>query len=162
MLRVKMNLMIWRDRWAKFIELFGPRSVLSNNVTLYLRMGYPGWPKLFWTHPYKNPYIFRRNPYNPYNFRKTIHTIRTIFFLKNPYNPYIFLNQSVHFFKNPYIFFKNLYNQYNFRKKSHFWKKNIKIQFFIHCPLCSVHVRGFKLLQQESICKKLASYIYTN
>ncbi len=93
----------------------------------------------------------KNNPYNPYNF-----------FLKNPYNPYIFLNQSVHFFKDPYIFFKNLYNQHNFRKNPIFEKKHIKIQFFIHCLLCSVHVRGFKLLQQESICKKLASYIYTN
>jgi len=70
--------------------------------------------------------------------------------------------QSVHFFKNPYIFLKNLYNQYNFRKNPIFEKKHIKIQFFIHCLLCSVHLRGFKLLQQESICKKLASYIYTN
>ena len=64
-----------------------------------------GWPKLFW----KNPYIFRKNPYNLYNFRKK--SVQSVQFLKKTV-------QSIHFccWKNPYFFF-NPYNQYNFRKK---------------------------------------------
>ena len=59
--------------------------ITPTNPYLHLHTPLPtGWPKLFW----KNPFIYRKKSVqfskkNPYNFRK------------KPYNPYIFL-------KNPY------------------------------------------------------------
>ena len=77
---------------------------------------YTWWPKLFWKNPYKNLYIFRTNPYNPYIFGKKIRTIRSkksvqfVHMIKKTVQSVQFLKksvQTVHLKKNLNHFEKN-------------------------------------------------------
>ena len=71
-----------------------------------------------------------KNPYNPY---KKIRTIHTFFWEK--------FVQSIHLKKKPYNRYnlqKKIRSKRTFKKnKAMFKKTHIKIQLFIHCPLCS-------------------------